>query len=311
MEVARLRSFFFFGKGINICSAIFNATGNVHAEYTSRTNSRWSPEVEDFVRGYVQHHPCFFLEELQEALRAAFPDLHNTSVPTICRALRHDLHLTRKKLQKRARESRPEEIAQFKINLEELYQYPEQLVFIDETSKDGRASLRKYAWSTVNTPAVVNLPFSRGKRISALAAFNYKGFLAWELTSGTFTRHSFHDAFVAKILPYLQPYPMPNSLVVIDNARIHMYSEFQEAIESRGAFLVFLPPYSPQLNPIEVGFSLVKRFIEKNANLVFAQAPEHVLNLAFMACTSKDPIAINLFSHCGYESYGLKEDMFT
>jgi hypothetical protein len=220
------------------------------------------------------------------------------------------LKLTRKKLQKRARESKPEEIKTFKENMSELYLFQEQVVFIDETSKDGRASLRAYAWSAVNTPAIVNVPFSRGIRVSALASFGHRGFFAWEFTRGTFTRQSFHEAFVNKILPHLQPYPMPNSLVVIDNARIHMYSELREVIESRGAFLIFLPPYSPQLNPIEVGFSLTKRFIEKNANLVFGKAPELVLDLAFKQCTAARSLAVNLFSHCGYEENGLAKEGF-
>lgn len=186
---------------------------------------------------------------MQEAIKTAYPNLPNISIPTICRALRHDLNLTRKKLQKRARESRPQEIIDFRHRLRPFYHYPQQLVFIDETSKDGRASLRKYAWSAPGTPAIVNLPFSRGKRVSALAAFNSNGFLAWAFTEDTFTRLSFHDAFVTNILPHLQRYPLPYSIVIIDNARIHMYEEFRTAIESRGALLFFFLPILLNLTP--------------------------------------------------------------
>uniref|UniRef100_H3G5U8 Tc1-like transposase DDE domain-containing protein n=1 Tax=Phytophthora ramorum TaxID=164328 RepID=H3G5U8_PHYRM len=49
------------------------------------------------------------------------------------------------------------------------------------------------------------------------------------------------------------------SIVILDNAKIHMYEELQELIHATGALLFFLPPYSPDLNPIEVGFSLLKR----------------------------------------------------
>lgn len=118
----------------------------------------------------------------------------------------------------------------------------------------------------------------------------------------------FQDAFVKKILPCLNPYPLPNSIVILDNARIHMYRELEEAIATRGALLFFLPPYSPQLNPIEVGFSLVKRWIEKNAHLAFHEAPELVLEVAFRKCSYKAQIAINLFSHCGYNDKGVLED---
>jgi hypothetical protein len=222
--------------------------------------------------------------------------------------MRHDLNMTRKKLQKRARESKPQEIAEFKYRLNPFYHYKEQRVFVDEVSKDGRAALRQYAWSTRGTPAVVSLPFSRGIRISALAAFNSKGFLSWKCTRGTFTRHLFHDAFVKNILPCLNPYPFPNSIIILDNARIHMYRELEEAIATRGALLFFLPPYSPQLNPIEVGFSLVKRWIEKNAHLAFHETPELVLEIAFRKCACKAQAALNLFSHCGYSDNGVLED---
>lgn len=236
---------------------------------------------------------------------AAYPELSNVSVPTICRALRHDLKLTRKKLEKRAREAIPQEIEDYKYRLQPYYYFPEQLVFVDETSKDGRTAHRKYAWSAKGSRAIVSLPFSRGKRVSVLAAFNSKGFLSWTHTPNTFTREIFHDAFVENILPHLNAWPMDNSIVVIDNARIHMYEELREAIESCGAVLVYLPPYSPHLNPIEVGFSLVKRWIERHANLAYHRSPHLVLDLAFKLCASEKDLAVNLFSHCGYEGSDL------
>lgn len=77
--------------------------------------------------------------------------------------------LSRKVLTKMAREARPKEMADFKYRLKLLYLYPEHLVFVEETGKDARASLHKYAWSPSGTPAVVNLPFARGKHVLALA----------------------------------------------------------------------------------------------------------------------------------------------
>lgn len=270
---------------------------------------RWPKEVEDFARRYAETHPCFFLEELQDELKMEFPDLKNNSIPTICRALRHDIGLSRKVLTKRARESRPKEIADFKYRLNPLYLYPEQLVFVDETSKDARAAIRSHAWSPIGTPAVVNLPFARGKRVSALAAFNHSGFLAWGFTPDTFTRLTFHDTFVENILPHLNKWPLPNSIVVIDNARIHMYKEFVDMIQSRGAVVVFLPPFSPQFNPIETGFSLLKRWIQKYAHLVFSRSPHQVMDIAFQCCVVDLNTPVNLMAHSGYTRGGLDESI--
>ncbi len=63
------------------------------------------------------------------------------------------------------------------------------------------------------------------------------------------------------VIPYLNPWPFPRSILILDNARIHMYEELETAVHSRGALLFFLPPYSPQLNPIEVAFAQLKNWI--------------------------------------------------
>ncbi|KAG6942215.1 hypothetical protein JG688_00018254, partial [Phytophthora aleatoria] len=94
-----------------------------------------------------------------------------------------------------------------------------------------------------------------------------KGFFGWGNVEGTFTRLEFHNVFKEKILPFLNPWPLPRSIVVMDNAKIHMYKELQAMVHATGALLFFLPPYSPDLNPIEVGFSLLKRWIQRHANM--------------------------------------------
>jgi hypothetical protein len=127
------------------------------------------------------------------------------------------------------------------------------------------------------------------------------GFISYGQTTGTFTRKSFHDTFAEKIAPYLNPWPLPRSIVILDNAKIHMYEELQELVHSTGALLFFLPPYSPDLNPIEVAFSLLKRWIQKHGHLAFKEAPAAVMAVALKACTKKDEdVGYGLYRHCGY-----------
>lgn len=250
-------------------------------------------------------HPCFYLEELKLELEESFPELLNVSLSTICRALRHDCNLSLKKLERRSRRAIPQEIEDFKYRLRPFYTYPHQLVFIDETSKDGRSAIREKGWSPRGKAAIARLPSDRGPRVSTLAAFSTDGFFAWTHTSGTFTRRKFHDSFIRVILPHLQPWPMPNSIVLIDNARIHMYEKLEEIISSRGALLFFLPPYSPHINPIEYGFSLVKRFIKKYGNLAFAHEAELVLDVALGMATDGAKMTVNMIEHCGYRNQQL------
>ena len=163
----------------------------------------------------------------------------------------------------------PSKILKNYNRLAPFYSYPDQLVFVDETSKDGRHSIRKFARSLKGTPAIVNLPTTRGKRVSVLAAMTTTGFKGYVTTEGTYDRQKFHEGFHQAILPCLNPWPLPNSIVIMDNAKIHMYPELADLIHSAGALLFYLPPYCPHLNPIEIGFGQLKKWIQKHANLAF------------------------------------------
>lgn len=100
-------------------------------------------------------------------------------------------------------------------------------------------------------------------------------------------------------IPLLNPFPLPRSIVIMDNSKIHLYEGLEDAIARTGAILLFLPLYSPELNPIEVYFGLLKKWIQKYANLVFPLIPELVLEIAMIQCTSKkENSGLGLFSHC-------------
>ena len=86
-------------------------------------------------------------------------DLKNISLSTICRALNHDLKLTRKVLTKAASEATPLEIRLYEAKLRAIYHSPPQLVFIDKTSKDGCHAYRRYGRSDKGTEVIVKLPF--------------------------------------------------------------------------------------------------------------------------------------------------------
>ena len=62
----------------------------------------------------------------------------------------------------------------------------------------------------------------------------------------------------------MNPYPGDNSVIIMDNARIHHDNNLVELIEGLGCRVVFLPPYSPDYNPIETAFSTIKSWIRHN-----------------------------------------------
>jgi hypothetical protein len=317
---------------------MFEDTGNVEAQKGRHRDPRWPEEVVSFTKTYAKEHPCFYIEELQNELKKKFPLVENVSQSTICRALRFDLGLSRKILTKKAREACSLEVLQYVSRLRYLYRNPDQLVFVDETSKDGRSAYRRRAWSSIGKAANVKIPFARGKRVSVFAALNINGFIGWDVTEGTFNRKTMHKSMVKNVIPLLNPYPLPNSILVIDNARIHMYQEWIDAVHKVGAIVVFLSPYSPHLNPIEFCFGSLKRWIQKHANVVFASFPTEVLKVAMVECTKNESLRNHgdliidknkgiaekqllhnwrmngnlkrLFAHCGYGSSDLIREAF-
>ena len=275
----------------------FETTGNL-------SGSGWKPKPYppdklEWFKQYIDSNPCFYLEEIQESYVTQFTQTISQS--TICRIIRRDLKYTRKKLTRQAREALPIELDAYYDRLKPFYQYPEQIIFADETSKDQRSAIRNYAWSRVGTRALVSLPASRGTRVSCFAAFTTEGFLSWTCTEGTFDRHEFHRAFMNTIYPYLNPWPLPRSILILDNAKIHMYPELEKLVNEKGAILIYLPPYSPQLNPIENAFALLKAWIQKHANLTFGLQPQYIISIALKECTKgTSNCAKNLFHHAGY-----------
>ena len=95
--------------------------------------------------------------------------------------------------------------------------------------------------------------------MSVMAALNMNVFIAWSTTREIYTIIQFHNAFGEKVIPILNTWLLPNSIVTMVNPKIHMYRELEESIQQYGAILIFLPPYSPQLNPTEACFARLKK----------------------------------------------------
>lgn len=99
----------------------------------------------------------------------------------------------------------------------------------------------------------------RGSNLSVLAAVRTTGICAWNGYDGALDGERFTDFVVNRLVPKLSK----DDVVVMDNASIHKVEGVREAIEGVGAKLVYLPPYSPDLNPIELVWSLLKQHLKK------------------------------------------------
>ena len=117
----------------------------------------------------------------------------------------------------------------------------------------------------------------KGKRISAIA-FMTVGLLDVHCTTDCVDEEVFCDAIEKKLLPQLMPFNGVNarSVVIMDNCSIHHTSRSLELIQSTGALVHFLPPYSPDLSPIEELFSKVKGCLRENDRAI-EQADNHAI----------------------------------
>ena len=135
---------------------------------------------------------------------------------------------------------------------------PARLVFIDETwAKTNMA--RTHGWRQRGAPLLAKVPHGHWRTMTFLAALRHDRITAPLVLDGPINGVSFR-AYVEQVLvPTLQP----GDIVVMDNLGSHKGRAIRSAIRAAGARLFFLPPYSPDLNPIEQVFAKLKTLLRK------------------------------------------------
>ena len=171
-----------------------------------------------------------------------------------------------------------------------------RLVFVDEMGANiSLSSLR--AWSKRGERAHCSVPRNRGPNTTLLTSMSVEGVGPSLAVEGTSTRPVFETYVEKVLLPSLQR----GQIVVMDNLTAHKGDRIRELIESAGCELLYLPPYSPDLNPIEEAFSKIKGLLRK-AGARSREALIEALGRALEAITSQD--ARGFFEHCGYRIVG-------
>jgi transposase len=169
---------------------------------------------------------------------------------------------------------------------------PEQLVFVDEMGTHTSLS-PIYAYSPKGQRAYCSVPRNRGPNTTLLSCMSVEGMGASLVVQGATNREVF-EAYVERVL---LPKLRPGQVVVMDNLTAHKGERVRELIEERGCELLYLPPYSPDFNPIEEAFSKIKAVLRK----VEARTREglvEAMGIAISAVSAHD--ARGFFEHCGY-----------
>jgi transposase len=170
----------------------------------------------------------------------------------------------------------------------------EKLVFLDE-SGINTIMARRYGRCAQNKRLVDSAPAGQWQSNTLLAAVRLDGVIAPMVFDGPVNGDSFAGYIELSLVPELEP----KDIVIMDNLPAHKSQRVTQAIEGAGCSLVYLPPYSPDFNPIENMWSKVKASLRKTAARTFESVIDAVAE-ALTSVTLED--CQGYFDHCGYDA---------
>lgn len=192
-----------------------------------------------------------------------------------------------------AEQERPDVVAARAAFQAEIAAVPiEDLVFLDESGATT-AMVRRYARAEGGRRAVGRVPAGHWTQLTILSVLSLSGLGA----TMTVNAPTDTDVFVAYVAQVLVPTLRPGQVVVLDNLGAHKAAAARALIEAAGCRLRFLPPYSPDFNPIEEAWSKLKTLL-RTAGARTRDALDAAIRDALDRITAAD--ARGWFGHCGY-----------
>ena len=170
---------------------------------------------------------------------------------------------------------------------------PRSLVFLDETGVNTKMA-RLYGWAPVGERCRDSAPFGHWKTMTFVAGLRVSGLTAPWLLDGPMDG----EAFRAYIQSVLAPTLKRGDVVVLDNLPAHKVAGIREAIVARHAQIFYLPPYSPDLNPIEMAFSKLKALLRQEPARTIEALFERIANSLNRFVPAE---CANFFNAAGYQ----------
>ena len=275
----------------------FKVTGDVVPMKRKNGPKRLLDEYEQVILlRFILDRPDLYLHELQELLNNHFGVI--VSIATICRTLHH-MGVTRQVMRHIALQRSDIDRAKFMSEIS-IYD-PEMLIWLDESGQDRRNAVRRYGYSVRGTRPVKHRLLIRGIRYTTILIMSKNCVHDVFIAEGSVNGDRFQYFLRTSLLPILHPYNTvnPRSVVIMDNASIHHVQEAVDLIEGVGARVLFLPPYSPDLNPCEPVFGKIKAILKENDRfLQVCSTPRVFLGTAFTMISTDD--CSSFARHCGY-----------
>lgn len=171
---------------------------------------------------------------------------------------------------------------------------PERLVFIDETWTSTNMA-RRHGRCRRGERLRDAVPHGHWKTTTFVAGLRRTGMVAPMVLDAPINR----DAFCAYVGQVLVPEFKPGDVVIMDNLSSHKAPAVRELIEAAGATLLYLPPYSPDFNPIEQAFSKLKAHLRKAAERTIHGLWDAIGRILGLYSPNK---CANFFANCGYDA---------
>lgn len=216
-----------------------------------------TPPIRRALHDQLLHQSDLFLSEMVAFLQREF------QVEVSPETVRRELVAMgwSRKITRRVAQERNAELRDFYLHtISAFHSY--QLIFVDESSCDRRCAFRRRGWAPRGVTPVQTARFQRGPHYQILPAYTQEGILLSRVYEGT-TDATIFTNFIEQLLHHCQPFPQPRSVLIMDNASILHSQQVRDLCAAAGVQLVFLPPYSPDLNPIELWFSVLKNRIKQ------------------------------------------------
>jgi transposase len=166
------------------------------------------------------------------------------------------------------------------------------VVFVDETAANTTMD-RRYGYAPRGEPVVGTVPHGHYKSLTFTAALRADGLVATQVLDGPMTAARFREYVATVLVPALRP----GDAVVLDNLPCHKAAAVRAAVEGAGCRLVFLPPDSPALNPIELAFARLKRLLRSDGHRA---VPTLVTFLESVRAAFRRDECAAYIRHCGY-----------
>ena len=188
----------------------------------------------------------------------------NKSQPTISRLLK-TINVTRKRLSLVPVERNSPNILNLRRDYGiEMESIPlSRMVFLDETGFNLHTA-QHYGYSPKNTKAYAMVKANRGINESLMCAIDINGVIGFEMESGAYNGDSFKSFIQSTLKSYFRKHR--DSILIMDNCRFHHRSDVLRLLNEQRILYKFIPPYSPQLNPIEEFFGALKSNYQASAN---------------------------------------------